>query len=303
MAARAEQLAITSTMLYLPPLRRLLLPSLICLFIVIVYRSSHRIPSSYLSSLVVEQPYITLPGERIPVEDLSTKAILVQDAAGGHIEPPISLYYEYGEERTVDPEADPRLENDTTGGPHYMNPADNRYLRPLLECPIQPNRFTNHIRLPHPIREISMVITGESENEKRSFLNAAILSLPYWSENQYLLVSRVQTDGSLQLNIICEANICYTDPSKARPGEKPCTPEDLELLNGSEGMRCATPPLTLNVPPTPAKSCGDGTGILMDVPGFHDPRIFWTGKGEPLMVLNTQYVISCALIRFKANRL
>lgn len=136
-----------------------------------------------------------------------------------------------------------------------------------------------------------MVLYGDSENEKRSYLNAAILSLPYWSENQYLLVSRVQTDGTMQLNMICEANICYTNASEARPGEKPCNEDDLYLLGGAEGMRCATPPVTLDVPPTPAKSCGEGTGVLMDVPGFHDPRIFWTGKGEPLMILNSQYVL------------
>lgn len=276
-------------MFYLPSLRRLLLPALIIFIFIIAYRANHRIPTTYLSSLVVDQPVISPPSDHVLVSELTTRPIVIQDPSGEHVQPPIGLYYQYGNETVVDSEADPRTEkNITDKGPRYINPEHNQYLRPLLQCPVQPNQYTNHIRLPHHIRDISMVLTGDSENEKRSFLNAAILSLPFWSENQYLLVSRVQTDGSLQLNIICEANICYTDPAKARPGEKPCTDADLALLRGAEGMRCATPPLTLNVPPTPAKHCGDGTGILMDVPGFHDPRIFWTGKGEPLMILNSQ---------------
>lgn len=276
-------------MIYLPSLRRFLLPSVVCLLFIIIYRSSHRIPATYLSSLVVEQPVISPPADRIAVSKLTTRPLVIQDPSGDILEPPIGLYYQYGDEKVLNLEADPRLESNITDeGPRYINPASNSYLRQLLQCPREPNRFTNHIRLPNQIRDISMVLTGESENEKRSFLNAAILSLPFWSQNQYLLVSRVQTDGSLQLNIVCEANICYTDEANARPGEKPCTDEDLFLLRGAEGMRCATPPMTLNVPPTPAKSCGDGTGILMDVPGFHDPRIFWTGKGEPLMILNSQ---------------
>lgn len=275
-------------MLYISP-RRLLLPGLLCLAIFVVYHSSHRSPTSYLSSLVVDQPTITIPKNRVSVKDLTTRALVLQDPSGdGHIEPPIELYYEFGEVLDGDEEADPTKFNESMLGPHYIHPESNRYLRPLLQCRIQPNKHTGHIRLPYYLRPISMVRNGDSENEKRSYLNAAILSLPYWSENQYLLVSRVQTDGSLQLNIICEANICYTNASEARPGEKPCDIDDLYLSGGSEGMRCATPPVTLNVPPTPAKSCGDGTGILMDVPGFHDPRIFWSGKGEPLMILNTQ---------------
>jgi len=277
-------------MLYLS-LRRLLLPIFLCLAIFIVYRSSHRSPTSYLSSLVVDQPIVTIPQNRVPVNQLTTRAIIVQDPdTGKHIEPPTSLYYEYGASLDLDEEADPTRYNETAQGPHYLDPLKNRYLRTLLQCPIKPNVHNGHIRIPSYVRPISMVLYGDSENEKRSYLNAAILSLPYWSQNQYLLVSRVQTDGTMQLNMICEANICFTNASEARPGEKPCDEDDLYLLGGAEGMRCATPPVTLNVPPTPAKSCGEGTGVLMDVPGFHDPRIFWTGKGEPLMILNSQYV-------------
>ena len=279
-------------MFYFPSLRRLLLPALIGLTLLLIYRSQRGISKAYLSSLLIDEPVITPPGERIAVADLHTKPIVIQKDDGTHAMPDIKHFYDFGE--PPEHEWSESLTNHTEDIPRYIDPAKNNYLKPLLECRNKPNRFTNHIRIRNaPIRKITMTRDGNTENEKRSFLNAAILSLPYWSDNQYLLVTRVQTDGSLQLNIICEANICYTDPALARPGEKPCDEEDLRLLDGTEGMRCATPPLTLNVPPTPAKSCGNGTGVLMDIPGFHDPRIFWSGKGEPLMMMNTQSRYAC----------
>ena len=53
-------------------------------------------------------------------------------------------------------------------------------------------------------------------------------------------------------------------------------------------MRCATKPMLINVPPTPAEKCLDEFEAYPDIPGFHDPRIFWSGKGEPLMIANSQ---------------
>lgn len=99
-----------------------------------------------------------------------------------------------------------------------------------------------------------------------------------------------ETDGIYQNNIFCEARTCYTDPATAMDGELPCTTEDLSLLGGVTGLRCAMPPLSLNVPLTPAAYCGEAMGVMMDVPGFYDPRIFWTGKGELLMMLNTRCI-------------
>lgn len=278
-------------MLYLPPLRRLLLPSLICLAFIIFYRSSHQIDKSYLSSILLDQPPINPPGEHIPISDISNSQLFLQRAAyNDYTLPPTELFYDYVHDGididTSFQENDSDLQKELK--PRYVAPENNPHLKSLFECRLTPNKFTQHIRIPTHIRPISMVVTGENENEKREFLNAAPMSLPYWSENQYLLVTRVQTDGTMQLNIVCEANICYTDKKNARPGEKECTARDLELLGGQEGMRCATPPLTLNVPPTPAKHCGNNTGPLIDIPGFHDPRVFWSGKGEPLMMMNTQ---------------
>lgn len=90
---------------------------------------------------------------------------------------------------------------------------------------------------------------------------------------------------------MCEANVCYVGSGEdAKPGEKPCTEDDLKLLGPAGGMRCASTPIALNVPPTPAEQCYGKYGTYVDVPGFHDPRVFWSGKGEPLMMVNTQYV-------------
>ena len=54
-------------------------------------------------------------------------------------------------------------------------------------------------------------------------------------------------------------------------------------------MRCASHPVALSVPPMPAEKCDGEFMPYVDIPEFHDPRIFWSGKGEPLMMVNTQY--------------
>lgn len=90
------------------------------------------------------------------------------------------------------------------------------------------------------------------------------------------------------------SNVCYVGSGEdAKPGEKPCTEDDLKLLGPAGGMRCASSPIVLNVPPTPAEQCYGKYGTYVDVAGFHDPRVFWSGKGEPLMMVNTQYVTMC----------
>ena len=101
------------------------------------------------------------------------------------------------------------------------------------------------------------------------------------------------TDGNHQENVLCEANVCYVPGSseKPRPGEQPCSSDDLNLVGPAGGMRCTHTPITLSVPPTPAEKCEGKFTTYADIPGFHDPRIFWSGKGEPLMMVNTQYAL------------
>ena len=44
-------------------------------------------------------------------------------------------------------------------------------------------------------------------------------------------------------------------------------------------MRYASHPVPLSVPPAPAEKCDGEFMPYVDIPGFHDPRIFWSGKG------------------------
>ena len=271
-------------MIYLPPLRRLLLPSLLLLACILYFKSTSKLPTArqQLSRIIVRQPELSAEGKRIPVNEVGdAHQIVLTSLDENYRSPSRKTYYPYLESTL-------ERNDGTIKELKVLQPLENPNLAPLWECPLKPNPTTDHIKLPNLVYNISTIVKNETENEHVGYLNPAIISLPYWSENQYLLVSRVATDGSHQQNLLCEANICYADEKDARPGEKPCTETDFELHGGKAGFRCATPPITLNVPPTPAENCGKGTGILMDIPGFHDPRIFWSGKGEPIMMVNSQ---------------
>ena len=235
----------------------------------------------------MRQPELSPQGERLGLEQVGNgQQVVAKDVKNNYLSPQRNLYYPYYQEVMID----------NLGGLKelkHVRPQEHPFLQPLFECPIQPNPHTGHVRLPQTLYRISLIVKNETENERKGNLNPAIISLPHWSENQYLLVHRVATDGSYQENLLCEANICYTNKDQARPGEKPCDATDYELFEGRPGFRCATTPVPLNVPATPAENCGKGTGVLMDIPGFHDPRIFWTAKGEPLMMVNSQSRYAC----------
>lgn len=271
-------------MIYFPPLRRLLLPALLLLIFILYYRSSERVNTN-LSSYIIQAPVLSAPGTRILVQETNAQVILASNTSENHLSPDRHFYYEYNapDQKSVD--------DGTSRRPTHFDPASHPAMQQLYECPIEPNPYTNHIRLRNVfLRNITVIFHNETANEGLLYLNPAIMSLPSWSKNQYLVVMRVRTDGTHQNNIFCEANVCYTDPSEAGPGQLPCTDQDKALLGGAPGLRCAMPPTSLNVPATPAAYCGHQMGILMDIPGFHDPRVFWTGKGEPLMMVNTQSV-------------
>ncbi|KAJ9635476.1 hypothetical protein H2199_008479 [Coniosporium tulheliwenetii] len=120
-----------------------------------------------------------------------------------------------------------------------------------------------------------MVPAGPPE-DARVFWNPTVMSLPYWSPNQYLLVSRIVTDGTYQENVICEANICHPNTTDLRPGDQLCSEDDLTHLGGAV-----------------AKQCLGSMAPYTSIPGFHDPRIFYDGRGAPLMILNTQSRYAC----------
>jgi len=165
-----------------------------------------------------------------------------------------------------------------------------RMLIDLTKCPRSPNQFTGHTRLPNLLYNISMTPVSASSREIRTFWNPTILALPYWAENQYLIVNMVTSHGEpFRRNVLCEANICY--PQSQRPNnsrEKTCTKNDLAVLGPNGGLRCVTPPIEVDVPPTPAERCDGIEQLLADIPGFHDPRLFYSGRGEPILMVVSQ---------------
>ena len=263
-------------MIYLPPLRRFLLPALFFVTVIILYRG---LPlSRKLPSFVIFSPSAAEQGTRIPIK-ISRTSLPITDRSSDHLSPPNHYFYKYDRPFFAS--------NDNAS--ETLQPHLDTDLAPLFQCSASPNKYTGHIRLPNIIQNVSMVPVGSTKPDPRVFWNPTIIALPHWSENQYLVVQRIVTSGTHQENVICEANICYTGPAEnATRGEKPCTKEDLDLLGPAGGMRCATPPASLDVPPTPADYCTGKHSVYMDIPGFHDPRIFWSGKGEPLMMVNTQ---------------
>lgn len=269
-----------SEMYYLPPLRRWLLPTLVTLVIIFFYKTYSQIETPVPRSLFQYSSKPPSEVVRIPISELKHKTLPHLNSSQNHASPAKEYYYSYKEQK------DDPASNSISA---WANPASNSHLDVLFQCPNKPNQFTNHIRLPNIIQNISNIPPLPTVKDTRAFWNPTIISLPYWSKNQYLLVSRIVTNGLHQENVVCEANICNAGLSKVtRDWEQPCTGEDLTYTGPSGGMRCASPPKILGVPPTPAEQCEGKYGAYVDIPGFHDPRIFWSEKGEPIMMVNTQ---------------
>jgi len=94
---------------------------------------------------------------------------------------------------------------------------------------------------------------------------------------------------ALRRNVLCEANICRPKSAESMARfEKSCSQEDLALLGPNGGLRCATAPIEISVPPTPAAKCEGLEQVFADIPGFHDPRIFYSGRGEPILMVSSQ---------------
>lgn len=270
-------------MIYLPPLRRLLLPALIVLALTVFYKSSFRDSTSF-PPLVPHGPDPPSPDMRIPMADLRHHILPVLNKTTNHLSPPKELYYDPNKGMS-----EARKKNGTTKSSSWTQPALNPSLQVLFKCPRKANRYTNHIRLPYIIRNISSIPPGHGRKETRVFFNPTIISLPYWSENQYLVVARILTDGTYQENVLCEANVCEVDATgEDDTVKKGCTEVDIAILGPAGGMRCVTEPIVLSVPPTPAEHCEGKMASYTDLPGFHDPRIFWSGRGEPLMMVGSQ---------------
>ena len=274
-------------MIFLPPLRRFLLSAMVLVTLIISYRV---LPiRTSLPLFVLHSASTAQQGIHIPISGLQS-SLPIANSSYNYLSPPSQYYYSYQKnEKTV---------NGDTKTFQIWRPELQPSLESLFKCPIQPNKYTSHIRLQDIVQNISQIPLSSLKPESRIFWNPTVIALPYWSENQYLIVSRIVTDGNHQENVLCEANVCYVGSSDdARPGEKLCTEDDLLHVGPSGGMRCASPPMTLSVPPTPAERCEGHFKAFVDIPGFHDPRIFWSGKGEPLMMVNTQYAVIPSYMR------
>ena len=266
-------------MIYLPPVRRFLLPIIIFVTLIISYRALP-LPTS-LPSFVLHPPAPPPQGIHVPISGLQ-RPLPIASSSYNHISPSNQYYYSYSKNEKVVSQG--------TSTSERWQPELDFPLKSLFLCPIEANKYTDHQRLPDIVQKISQIPPGSLKPESRVFWNPTVIALPYWSENQYLMVSRIVTDGNHQENVLCEANVCYIGSSEnARPKEKPCTEDDLRHVGPGGGIRCASSPVTLSVPPTPAERCEGNFMPYADIPGFHDPRIFWSGKGEPLMMVNTQY--------------
>jgi hypothetical protein len=78
-----------------------------------------------------------------------------------------------------------------------------------------------------------------------------------------------------------------------RRRQKQCTEDDIGVLGPNGGLRCVVPPVKVQVPSTPAQKCEGLEKGLADIPGFHDPRAFYSGRGEPLLMVVTQSQYAC----------
>jgi hypothetical protein len=175
--------------------------------------------------------------------------------------------------------------------PPSQSPKNNisAVLLELARCTRPFNKFTNHVRLPNHLYNISMSIRG-GETEARKFWNPTIFALPSWSMNEYLIVTMVDcTNRGYRQNVLCEANICVPK-HKAQGRDRICAEDDLKVLGSNGGLRCAKPPVEVDLPATPAKKCQGEQEGLADIAGFHDPRIFYSSRGEPILTVASQYV-------------
>ena len=275
-------------MLSLPRARRFVLPALISLAGVLLYKASVSIPPSLTSYMA----QITAPhaqqGRRTPMSALDGLFIEARDASNAHVMPDQKYYYSYT-----------KPTYGKTPNPHaFQRPVDNLHLGPLLTCKTKPNPTTNHVRIFNIVQNVTQIPPDShaTKDEAQKF-NPAIIALPYWSKNKYLLVSRVVTEGLHQESLLCEANICHVDVAGSQMTshgeEDACTSADHVVLGPAGGLRCASSPITINIPPTPAEQCTGAWSAFPDIPGFHDPRIFWSGKGEPLIIVNSASRYAC----------
>jgi hypothetical protein len=113
----------------------------------------------------------------------------------------------------------------------------------LASCPRTPNLYTNHLRLPNALYNISMNPRASTEKETRIFWNPTIIALPSWAKHQYIIVSMVTPDRDpLRRNVICEANICQSNSNSSRATlRRACSGEEALSSRSTRNLRCESP--------------------------------------------------------------
>jgi len=274
-----------------PLVRRLLLPFALLMLTYTASRNTPVIPlpsAQFLTYFDGHQEPLHVPISR-PFANKSRPddhLAAADDESSGHVESkPVELGKSDQDPNTVEVPVPVLFE--VPQNPQY---SFQRALLGMSECPRPPNRFTNHIRLPNLLYNISMSPKPAVLKEERTFWNPTIFALPYWAKNQYIIVSMIAPNGeALRRNVLCEANICHPKSSALNTAhERSCSENDLALLGPNGGLRCVTAPIEVNVPPTPAAKCEDSQRVFADIPGFHDPRIFYSGRGEPILMVSSQ---------------
>ncbi|KPI42491.1 uncharacterized protein AB675_9827 [Cyphellophora attinorum] len=187
-------------------------------------------------------------------------------------------------------------------------PTFNPYLKPLLQCQNQSNE-RSQIVLPARHLNISLQLDNdETTTAQNRYFNPTIIPLPSYAASltsaRYVLVTRLVTAGLHQESHACLASFCHPGPENDGPnsttqrGHLPpdsevCSDSALAHLGPNGGFRCITLPRPVNIPPTPSLKCSPKWAAFPDIPGFHDPRIMWSGDGEPLIIVNSGSTYGC----------
>ncbi len=155
-------------MIYLPPLRRFLLPALALVTLIILYRAlplSHSLPV-----FILHQQPLSPQGIHVPISTLQ-KSMPASNVSNNHLSPPIDYFYSYDEAK-----------NPNRTSSSLWQPILDPNLAPLFQCSKKVNKYTGHTRLPNIIRNISSIPPGpQLKPETRTLWNPTIFALPYWS--------------------------------------------------------------------------------------------------------------------------
>lgn len=277
-----------------PSARRLILPTLVLSVFVVISR--------------------LLSQQWLPSQDALLQAALQAHMVQQAVQ--VTLVFQKNNASTSRASSDSPSDSRSFLGTATLIPPANSLITRFQTCTsARVNNNTSHIRLLNELYNITLIPpamtteedaaqSNKEEEETTRFFNPAIIPLPYWSSAgalggaKYALVSRVVTSGFHQESHICLADICQpapADPTRnaLAPDTRACTAEDVAMLGPRGGMRCTQAPIKLNIPPTPAERCTDAWLAFPDIPGFHDPRVFWSGKGEPLILVNSASRYGC----------